>query len=83
MALGAELGGAGLTPTKIETNATVTLAKTDKGFGVTRITLTTIASVPGATNEAFDKAAADAKAGCPISKLFANNTEIVLDAKLV
>jgi len=23
------------------------------------------------------------KAGCPISKLFANNTEIVLDAKLV
>ena len=35
------------------------------------------------SQEAFDKAAADAKAGCPISKLFANNTEIVLDAKLV
>jgi osmotically inducible protein OsmC len=45
--------------------------------------LTTTASVPGATKEVFDKAAADAKAGCPISKLFANNTEILLDAKLV
>jgi osmotically inducible protein OsmC len=45
--------------------------------------LTTTASVPGASKEVFDKAAADAKGGCPISKLFANNTEIVLDAKLV
>src|ERR1700729_146159 len=83
MALGAQLGGAGLTPTKIETQAAVTLAKVDAGFAVTRIALTTTASVPGATKEVFDKAAADAKAGCPISKLFANNTEIVLDAKLV
>ena len=83
MALGAQLGGAGLTPDKIETNAAVTLAKTDGGFAVTKIALTTTASVPGATKDVFDKAAADAKAGCPISKLFANNTEITLDAKLV
>ncbi len=83
MALGAELGGAGLTPQKIETHAAVTLAKTDTGFRITRIALTTTASVPGASKEAFDKAAAAAKTGCPISKLFANNTEILLDAKLV
>jgi lipoyl-dependent peroxiredoxin len=83
MALGAQLGGAGLTPSKIETQAAVTLAKVDGGFAVTKIALTTAASVPGATKEQFDKAAADAKAGCPISKLFANNTEITLDAKLV
>jgi osmotically inducible protein OsmC len=83
MALGAQLGGAGLTPEKIETHAAVTLAKTDAGFAITRIALTTTASVPGASQEAFDKAAADAKSGCPISKLFANNTEILLDAKLV
>ena len=79
----AQLGGAGLTPEKIETSAAVTLAKTDAGFAITRIALTTTASVPGATQEVFDKAAADAKSGCPISKLFANNTEILLDAKLV
>ena len=83
MALGAQLGGAGLTPNSIETQAAVTLAKVDGGFAITKIALTTTASVPGATKEAFDKAAADAKAGCPISKLFANNTEITLDAKLV
>ena len=83
MALGAQLGGAGLTPNSIETQAAVTLAKVDGGFAITKIALTTTASVPGATKEVFEKAAADAKAGCPISKLFANNTEITLDAKLV
>ena len=69
MALGAQLGGAGLTPEKIETQAAVTLGKTDGGFAITKIALTTTAVVPGATKEAFDKAAASAKTGCPISKL--------------
>jgi osmotically inducible protein OsmC len=82
MALGAQLGNAGLTPEKIETEAAVTLAKTDSGFAITRIALTSKARVPGASKEAFEKAAADAKAGCPISKLFANNTEITLNATL-
>jgi len=83
MALGAQLGEAGLKPEKIETQAAVSLGKVEGGFAITRIVLTTTASVPGATKEVFDKAAADAKAGCPVSKLFANNTEIVLDARLV
>jgi lipoyl-dependent peroxiredoxin len=83
MALGAQLGGSGLTPEKIETHAAVTLAKKDGGFAVTKIALTTTAKVPGATREVFEKAAAEAKAGCPISKLFANNTDLTLDAKLV
>lgn len=83
MALGATLGGEGFTPDKIETHAAVTLAKVDGGFAVTKIALTTTATVPGVTEEAFQAAAAGAKAGCPISKLFANNTEITLDATLV
>ncbi len=83
MALGAQLGNAGLTPEKIETTAAVTLAKTDGGFAITKIALSTTAKVPGATQEQFDTAAQGAKGGCPISKLFANNTEITLDAKLV
>jgi len=82
MALGAQLGGAGFTADRIETEAAVTLAKTDGGFAITRIALTTKAKVPGASQEAFAKAAAEAKAGCPISKLFANNTEITLNATL-
>jgi osmotically inducible protein OsmC len=83
MALGAQLGGAGLTPEKIETHAAVTLAKVGDSFAVTKIALTTTAKVPGASQDAFNTAANNAKAGCPISKLFANNTEITLDAKLV
>jgi len=83
MALGAQLGGAGLTPERIETQAAVTLAKTDGGFAVTKIALTATAKVPGASQEQFNEAAQNAKSGCPISKLFANNTQIELDAKLV
>jgi osmotically inducible protein OsmC len=83
MALGAVLGDAGFTPDSIETKAAVTLAKVGADFAITRIQLTTTAKVPGATKEAFEKAAQGAKTGCPISKLFANNTEILLDAKLV
>jgi osmotically inducible protein OsmC len=83
MALGATLGGSGLTPEKIETHAAVTLAKVEGGFAITKIALTATAKIPGASKEVFDKAAAEAKIGCPISKLFANNTEILLDAKLV
>ena len=83
MALGAQLGGAGLTPERIETQAAVTLAKVGDGFSITKISLTTTAKVPGASQEAFNTAASNAKAGCPISKLFANNTQIELDAKLV
>src|SRR3954468_11987492 len=69
MALGAQLGGAGFTPEKIETNAAVTLAKVGDGFKVTKIALTTTATVPGASKEAFNTAANNAKTGCPISKL--------------
>lgn len=83
MALSAQLGEAGLTPESLETTAKVSLGKVDGGFAITKIVLTTTAKVPGASKEAFDTAAANAKAGCPISQLFKGNTEIVLDAKLV
>jgi osmotically inducible protein OsmC len=83
MALSAELGGAGLTPESIETTASVRLGKVENGFAITAIHLVTKAKIPGADQAAFDKAAQEAKAGCPISKLFAGNTEITLDAQLV
>ncbi len=81
MALSAELGNAGLKPTKIETNAALTLEKTPAGWTVTAIHLTTTAAIPGAKAEQFDNIAKAAKAGCPISRLL--NTQITLDAKLV
>src|ERR1700754_3398191 len=83
MALSAQLSTANLPPESLETTAAVKFEKTDAGFTITHIQLTTKAKVPGADQAAFDKAAEAAKAGCPISRLFKGNTEISLDAKLV
>jgi osmotically inducible protein OsmC len=80
MALSGKLVAVGLAPGRIATTATVTLEKTDAGMTVTAIKLSTSASVPGATPEAFAKAAEDAKATCPISRLL--NAKITVDAKL-
>jgi len=81
MAFSAQLGNAGLTPESIDTSASLTFEKLEAGFTVTSIHLQTKAKVPGASKEAFDTAAANAKAGCPISRLL--NTTITLDAQLV
>ena len=83
MALSGQLGAANLTPESLETKASVKLEKTDAGFTITHIHLITTAKIPGADKAAFDTAAQAAKAGCPISRLFKNNTEITLDATLV
>ncbi|QIT53832.1 OsmC family protein [Aquisalimonas sp. 2447] len=80
MALSGQLGAAGLTPDSIRTKAEVTLDKVDDGFAVTKVHLTVTAKVPGADQAAFDTAANNAKAGCPISKLL--NAEITMDATL-
>jgi lipoyl-dependent peroxiredoxin len=82
MALSAQLTGAGTPPESLATTAAVKLEKKDDGFAITAIHLTTKAKVPGVDKAAFDTAAANAKAGCPISKLFKGNTEITLDAQL-
>jgi len=81
MALSAQLGGAGITPESIETTAAVSLEKTDAGFTVTKVHLDVTAKIPGADQAAFEKAAQDAKAGCPISRLL--KAEITMTAKLV
>src|SRR6202041_1866565 len=80
MALSNQLAQAGLTAESLETSCTISLEKTDSGFGITESHLELKAKVPGATQEAFDKATEAAKAGCPVSKLY--NTKITLDAKL-
>lgn len=80
MALSAELGKASITPESIETKCTVTFEKTDSGFTVTESHLDVTAKIPNANKAAFDKATADAKAGCPISRLL--NTKITLSATL-
>lgn len=70
-----------LTPTSIETKATVVLGE-DNGPKITSIHLDCEAVVPGLSEDDFNQLAADAKAKCPISRLF-TGTEISLSAKLV
>ena len=80
MALSAQLGEAGMTAQKLETTATVSLDKVDGGFAIPAVHLELVATIPGASEEAFQEAARKAKEGCPVSKLF--NANITLDAKL-
>ena len=81
MALSAQLGNAGITPESLETTASLTLDKLDAGWTVTKIHLDVAARIPGGDKAAFDKAAENAKAGCPISRLL--KAEITMTARLV
>jgi|SRR5205807_3841875 len=80
MALSAQLGGAGLTAESLETTCTVSLEKVADSFAITESHLDLKARVPGATQEAFDKAVKAAETGCPVSKLF--NAKITVTATL-
>jgi osmotically inducible protein OsmC len=71
MALSGGLGRAGFAPTHIATKARVHIEKVEGGFGVTRIELTTDATVPGIAEASFQQIVDATKAGCPISKALA------------
>ena len=80
MALSAQLGNAGMTAEQIQTTATVSLDKTDGGFSITAVHLDVRAKIPGADKQAFETAANNAKAGCPVSRVL--NATITMDAVL-
>ncbi|MGH8658265.1 MAG: OsmC family protein [Gammaproteobacteria bacterium] len=80
MALSGQLGDAGMTAEGIRTTASVTLDKTEAGFTITAVHLEVTAKIPGADQQAFETAANNAKAGCPVSKVL--NARITMDAKL-
>jgi osmotically inducible protein OsmC len=82
MALSAQLDAAGMKAQSIDTRATVSLEKVDAGFAITTIQLDLTVKIPGADREKFEQAANNAKAGCPVSKLFANNAKITLTTHL-
>ena len=67
-------------PESIRTKATVTMEKLEAGFTVTGVHLEVVARVPGIDQAAFETAANNAKAGCPISRLL--NATITMDARL-
>ena len=80
MALSVQLGTANLTPESISTSATLTMDKLESGWTITAVHLDVVGRVPNADAGAFQKAAENAKAGCPVSKVLRAN--ITMDAKL-
>jgi len=80
MALSGQLEKAGIKPTSLKTTATVTLEKGEAGFAITAVHLEVRGKIPGSDAQAFDTAASNAKAGCPVSKVL--NAKITMDAKL-
>jgi osmotically inducible protein OsmC len=78
MALSGGLARAGHSPTKLETDARVTL---DDG-AITAIHLTVRGEVDGLDEAGFEQAAQEAKTNCPVSKALAAVPEITLDASL-
>ena len=80
MALSLMLQNEGLKADSIETTCTISLEKEGDGFAIKRSHLDLTAKIPGASEEAFNRAANAAKEGCPVSKLF--DTEISLNARL-
>lgn len=80
MALSFALAKAGHEQGTLDTSAKVTLDKEGEGFKISRSALTLRAQVPGIDDTEFQRIAAEAKAGCPVSKLL--NAEITLDATL-
>lgn len=84
MAFSAGLERNGTPPTSVNTTAKVHLTPAAAGgFEISKIELETVAVVPGLDDAKFQELAAAAKAGCPVSKLYAGGTaEIVLSATL-
>jgi osmotically inducible protein OsmC len=80
MALSHALAGAGTPPESVQTRADVTF---QPGEGITGITLSVQARVPGVSAEDFQAAAEGAKANCPISKALAGVKNITLEAELL
>lgn len=81
MALANSMAQAGHTVTSVKTTAVVSVNKTDAGFAVTGIALTTRGVVPGMTNEKFVEFAEATKTGCIVSRAL-SAVPMTLDAKL-
>ena len=78
MALSNQLAQEGHAPTKLETDAVVSL---DAGT-ITQIQLTVRGEVDGLDEDAFRQAAETAKTNCPVSKALAAVGNITLEASL-
>ena len=83
MALSGALAKDGHAPEQLDVTATFSFGPDDSGFAIHGIELTVSGVVPGIDEARFLELAEGAKTGCPVSKAFAGNLPITLDATLV
>ncbi|HET7703568.1 MAG TPA: OsmC family peroxiredoxin [Candidatus Limnocylindrales bacterium] len=76
------LAKAGTPPTRLEVEVAVSAEKREAGWTVASSHVTVRGTVPGATQESFAAAAAEAKDGCPISRALKGNVELSVEATL-
>ncbi|WP_299247463.1 OsmC family protein [uncultured Cytophaga sp.] len=82
MALSFQLSGAGFTPTKLSTEATITMIEENGGFKFKSIHLHLEGTVPNITVEKFKELSDTAKKNCPVSQAL-SAVEITLSANLI
>jgi osmotically inducible protein OsmC len=79
MAFSSGLSKAGHKVVELNTTAAVTFVP---GTGITTVELTVRGRVTGIDDAEFQKLAAEAKDGCPVSKALHGNVELKLEARL-
>ena len=82
MAFSNILAKAGTPPTRLDVEVNISADKLEAGFTVTDSAIVVRGVVPGATQESFAAAAAEAKDGCPISRALRGNVAITVEATL-
>ncbi|SRR6266508_4644395 len=82
MALSGGLEKNGTPPKKISTTAECTVENVGVGFQITTMRLDVTASVPGIDNVKFQEIASATLSGCPVSKAFAGNVKLEVNARL-
>lgn len=82
MALSAGLEKAGKPVSRVETSAACTMEMVNGTPTITRMELKVHGTVPGLDQAGFQRAAEEAKRGCPVSRALAGIPQITLDAKL-
>ena len=80
MALSNILGKQGTPPTDLSTSTTVTFVP---GTGITKSDIEVEGRVPGIDESAFQRAAEEARDGCPVSTALKGNVELSVVARLV
>src|SRR5258708_6061328 len=78
MALSFALAGEGISEGRLETVDHVKLDQEGKGFRITRSDRDLTADVPGVDEERLRQLAEDAKANCPVSRLFNAQMELTV-----